>query len=79
MLAQMEYKKRHENVCWYIHCRLCRKHGFEGATQWYKHELDGVIKSNVFKILWDFTINGDTKIEALAPDIDNIDKTQEGG
>ena len=33
MLAQKEYKKRHDNVCRYIHWRPCKKHGFHGAQQ----------------------------------------------
>ena len=31
MSARKEYKKRHGNVCIYIHWRVCEKHGFQGA------------------------------------------------
>ena len=31
MLAQKEYKKRHDNVGRYIHWKLCEKYGFQGA------------------------------------------------
>ena len=64
MLAQKEYKKRHDNVCRYIHCKLCEKHDFQRTQQWYEHEPDGVIENKGYKILWDFTIQCDTKIEA---------------
>ena len=64
MLAQKEYKKRHNNVCRYVHWRLCEKHGFQGGQQWYEHEPDGVIENKGYKILQDFTIQCDTKIEA---------------
>ena len=50
MLAQKEYKKRHGNVCRYIHWRLNEKHIFEGAPQWYKHEPDGIIENKRYKI-----------------------------
>ena len=76
MLAQKEYKKRHDNVCRYIHWRLCGKHGFQVTQQWYKHELDGVIENKVYKILLDFTIQCDTNIEARRPNIVVIDKTK---
>ena len=76
MLTQKKYKKRHENVCRYIHWRLCEKNGFQGAQQWYEHEPDGVIENKGYKILWDFTIQRDTKIEARRPDIVVIDKTK---
>ena len=32
--------------------------------KWYEHEPDGVIEIKGYKILWDFTIQCDTKIEA---------------
>ena len=38
-------KKRHENICRCIDYRICEKHGFEGAPQWYKHEPDGGIEN----------------------------------
>ena len=75
MLAQKEYKKRYDNVCTYIHWKLCEKHGFQRAQRWYEHEPDGVIENKGFKILWDFTIQCDTKIEARRPDIVLINKT----
>ena len=75
MLAQKEYKERHDNVCRYIHWKLCKKHDFQRAQQWYEHEPDGVIENKGYKILWDFTIQCDTKIEARRPDIVLIDKT----
>ena len=76
MLAQKEYKKRHDNVCRYIQWKLCKKNGFQGAQQWYEPEPDGVIENKGYKILWDFTIKCDTKIEAQRPDIVVIDKTK---
>ena len=77
MLTQKEYKKRHDNVCRYIHSRLWTKHGFEGGPQWHEHEPDGVIENEVYKILWSFKIQCDTKIETRRPDIVIIDKTKE--
>ena len=74
MLTQKEYKKIHDNVCRYIHWRLCKKHGSQGAQQCYEHDPDGVVEDKGYKILWDFTIQCDTKIEALRPDIDKTKK-----
>ena len=75
-LIEISDKKRHENVCRYIYWRLCKKHGFQGAQWWYDREPDGVIENKGYKILWDFTIQCDTKIEALRPDYVVIDKTK---
>ena len=65
MIFQNEYKKRYGNVCRYIHWRLCKKHGFEDAPQWYEHEPDGANE-----------IQCNTKIEVRRPDIAVIDKTK---
>ena len=50
MLAQKEYKKKHGNVCRYIHWKLCEKQDFQRAQQRYEHEPDGVIESKGYKI-----------------------------
>ena len=49
MLAQKEYKKKHDNVCGYIHWRLREKYGLEGAQQWYEHEPYAVIENKEYK------------------------------
>ena len=76
MLAQKEYKKRHDNVGRYIRWKICEKYGFQGAQQWYEHDPDGVIENKEYKILWYFTIQCDIKIEVRRPDIFVIDKTK---
>ena len=130
ILAQTDYKTRHDNVCWYIHWILCEKQAprkkcpyselfwsvfssirtecgeiwsispysvqmrentdennseyghfsrsndFEGKALCYEHEPDGVIVNEMYKILWDSTIQCDIKIENRRPNIDIIDKTK---
>ena len=75
-LAQTEYKGRHDNVARYIHCQLCGKCGLERANSWYEQKPEGVVESENFKILWDFTVQCDRKIEARRPDIVFIDKNE---
>ena len=75
-LAQTEYKGRHDNVARYIHWQLCGKCGLERANCWYEQKPEGVVESENFKILWDFTIQCDRKIEARRPDIVFIDKKE---
>ena len=76
MLAQKKYKKRHDNVCSYIYWKLCEKLDFQRAQQWHEHEPDRVIENKRHKILWDFTIQCDTKIEGRRSDVVVIDKTK---
>ena len=76
MLVKKEYKKKHDNACRYIHWKRCVKHDFQKAQQWYELEPEGVIENKGYKILWDFTIQCDVKIEAQRPDGVVIDKTK---
>ena len=59
---------RHDNVVWYIHWQLYSKCGLERASNWYEQNPEGVVQSENFKILWDFTVQCDQKIEARRPD-----------
>ena len=63
-LAQTEYKGRHDNVARYIHRQLCGKCGLERANSWCEQKPEGVVESENFKILWDFTVQCERKIEA---------------
>ena len=56
MLAQKEYKKRHDKVCLNIHWALCKKYGVK------------VIENYIVKILWDVWIQVDRQIEYRRPD-----------
>ena len=69
VLAQKEYKRRHDKVCQNIHWALCKKFGFEHAEFWYQHVPVAVLENENVKLLWDFTIQVDRKIDHYRPDI----------
>ena len=48
----------------------------ERANNWYEQKPEGVVESKNFKILWDFTIQCDRRVEARRPDIVFDDKKQ---
>ena len=75
MLAQREYKRRHDWLGKKIHWEVCRKTGFDVNEKCYKHEPEKVAENDSRKILWDFTIQTDHLIEARRPDM-VIDKTK---
>ena len=75
MLAQREYKRRHDWVGRKIHWEVCRKIGFDVNEKWYKHEPEKVVENDSWKTLWDFTIQTDHVIEARRLDMVIIDKT----
>ena len=60
----------------YIHWQFCGKCGLERANNWYEQKPERVVESENSKLLWDFTIQCDRKIEARRPDIVFIDKKE---
>ena len=60
----------------YIHWQLCGKCGLKRVNSWYEQKLEGVVESENFKILLNFTVQCDQKIEERRPDIVFIDKKE---
>ena len=75
-LAQVEYKRRHDNVGRLLHWKLCGKLLFENGEKWYEHEPDTVLENESYKILWDMNLQCDYVIQARRPDIVVIDKKE---
>ena len=69
MLAQKEYKRRHDKVCLNIHWALCKKYGVKVCERWYEYKVESVIDNDIVKILWDVCIQVDRQIEHRRPDI----------
>ena len=65
---------RHDNVAKVIHWKLCGKWGFDRGDKWYTHVPEKVLESENCKLLWDFPIQTDKKLEHNRPDITVIDK-----
>ena len=66
-------------ISWHgTHCQLCSKCGLERANSWYEQisRIEGMVESENFKILWDFTVQCDRKIEARRRDIVFTDKKE---
>ena len=68
MLAQKEYKRRHDKLCFNIHWALCKKYGVKVCERWYEHKVEFVIENVIVKILWDVWIQVDRQIEHRRPD-----------
>ena len=70
MLAQKEYKRRHDKVCLNIHW----VYGVKVCERWYEHEAEFFIENDIVKILWDVWIQVDRQIEHRRPDIVVMEK-----
>ena len=75
-LAQTEYKGRHDYLARYICWQLCGKCALERGNSWHEKKPEGVLESENFKILWDFTVQCDREIEARRPPIVFVDKKE---
>ena len=74
MLAQKDYKKRHDWVGRRIHWEVCRKYNIDVSEKWYNHEPVSVLDNGQCTLLWDFTIQTDNEIKARRPDMIIKDK-----
>ena len=74
MLAQREYKRRHDCVGRKIHWELCRKYGLAASARWYEHQSEIFTENDSCKLLWDFSIQTDHVIQARRPGVILIDK-----
>ena len=79
-LAQTEYKKiRHDKVAAILHWQFCQKYGFPATAKSYEHFIDKemtVLENEEIKLLWDFSIQTEMKIEHNKPDLVLLDKKE---
>ena len=77
-LAQSEYKKcRHDKIAAILRWNMCKKYGFPHTEKSYKHFIDKdikVLENEEVKLLCDFSIQTETKIDHNKPDILLLDK-----
>ena len=65
MLAQKDYKRRHDKVCSHLYLRLSRKYGLDVDIdrKWYHHKPENV--DGVVKILWNYNIQTDRSLNIV--------------
>ena len=79
-LAQNDYKKcRHDKIAAIIHWNYCKKFGFACTEKYHEHFVETkmkVLENDEVKLLWDFSIQTEKRIEHNKPDIVVLDKKQ---
>ena len=68
-LAQTAYLNRHNQVASYIHWSISKKENLACKNNWYDHIPEKIIENENIKILYDFTIRTDKKIQHNRPDL----------
>ena len=74
MLAQNQYKKRHDSVARSVHWNLCKKYQMPCSNKWHEHQPQPVTENENPKLLWDYSIWTDRVIPANWPDLTLVDK-----
>lgn len=69
-LAQKQNKVwRHDKVAAVIHWTMFERYNVTHKGKWYDHNPGRVLENEDVKVLWDFSIQTDHKLEYNKPDI----------
>jgi hypothetical protein len=76
MLAQTEYRRRHDKMGLRVYWELCGKYGLRRSEKWYEEVPDPVRKSadGRIEVWWDQKVVTPTALEANRPDVVVIDR-----
>ena len=76
ILAQREYKKRHDRMGLRVYWELCKKYGMQHSHRWYEETPEAVRVSNCgrFEIWWDKPVNTSKRLDHNRPDVILIDR-----
>ena len=74
LLAQRDYKRRHDRLCLNMHWNLSKKYGLIVEERAYQHKPEVVIQNESVRILLDFMIQCNREMEYRRPDIGIIEK-----
>ena len=76
VLAQSDYKKRHDRMGLRIYWDLCKKYGIKHSLRWYEETPDDVRVSSCgrFEIWWDRPVNTSKQLDHNRPDVIVIDR-----
>ena len=55
-LAQLEYKKRYDNVAKFVQWKICEKFHLDRGDKWCEHSPEGSVENENVKLLWDMNI-----------------------
>ena len=76
MLAQREYRRRHDKMGLRVYWELCGKYGVKRSEKWYEEVPDPVRVSDdgMYEVWWDQKVVTPTAMEHNRPDVVVIDR-----
>ena len=76
-LAPTKYIERHDNVCKYIHLLLANKYNLmEEIPKWYEYDPEPLLENDSAKVLWNFPVQTDRRVNHNKPDILVLEKVE---
>ena len=77
VLAPTKYLERHDNICKYVHLLMLNEYGIRDKMKpWYGHQPQTVEENDRAKILWNFPVQTDHRIQHNKPDLIVLDKRE---
>ena len=77
ILAQNEFKTKHDWVDKVIYWKLCKKLKFDHTNRWFMNNPESIQENETRKLLWDFDIQTDHLTSPRRPDLIIINKKRE--
>ena len=75
ILAQNQFKKRHDTVARAVHWNLCKKYQMPCSNRCYEHQSQPVAENENATLLCDYSIRTNRVIPVHRPDLTLVDKT----
>ena len=75
-LAGTQYLARHNEVAKILHYNMCVEYGVAVPKNYWRHQPLNVTETSEMKLLWDYEIQTDRRIQARRPDLVLVNKTQ---
>ena len=78
VLAQKDYKKRHDRMGLRVYWDLCKRYGMKHSLRWYEETPEDVRVSSCgkFEIWWDKPVNTSKRLDHNRPDLIVIDRVK---
>ena len=73
VLARTSYIKRHNRIGKYVHFEMCRIRDLPSVASRFDHQLKALVKSDRYRLYWEYSVPTDLKLTANRPDLLLVD------
>ena len=73
VLARTSYIERHNRIVKYVHFEMCKARDLPTGASRFDHQLKALVKSNQYRLYWEYSVPTDLKLSANRPDLLLVD------